>query len=80
MKVKPKTVGIIGGTGGMGKLFKKIFLSHKHKVISASRRTAISIEDIISFMKGKISPLVIVSSSLRKCGRYFLCVSLVSEP
>ena len=41
---------------------------------------AIAIQVIISFIKDKISPPVIVSSSLRKSGQHFNCVTLVSEP
>ena len=36
------TIGIIGGTGGMGRLFEKIFLSAGHTVLIAGRKTALS--------------------------------------
>lgn len=41
-------IGIIGGTGGMGQLFKKRFVSRGYKVIVASRRTKMSIEGCAS--------------------------------
>jgi prephenate dehydrogenase len=39
------TIGLIGGTGGMGSLFQRVFSELGHTVLVASRRTALSIED-----------------------------------
>ena len=43
-----KTVGIIGGTGAMGKLFKKFFQGSGFKVLLAGRRTKLSPRELCS--------------------------------
>jgi prephenate dehydrogenase len=40
------TVGIIGGTGGMGRLFEKIFLKAGHRVLIAGRKTDLTYLDL----------------------------------
>lgn len=40
------TVGIIGGTGGMGRLFEKIFLKAGHRVLIAGRKTELTYLDL----------------------------------
>lgn len=40
------TIGIIGGTGGMGRLFEKLFISSGHKVLIAGRSTELSYRDL----------------------------------
>ena len=44
-KSSKSVVGIIGGKGGMGRLFKKIFQRHGYRVLSASRSTSLSPPD-----------------------------------
>jgi len=41
------TVGIIGGTGGMGRLFEKIFTKSGHRVLIAGRKTELSYLDLV---------------------------------
>jgi prephenate dehydrogenase len=36
------TIGIIGGTGGMGRLFEKIFVNSGHRVLIAGRKTELT--------------------------------------
>ncbi|MCK5283895.1 MAG: prephenate dehydrogenase/arogenate dehydrogenase family protein [Nanoarchaeota archaeon] len=55
MGAKP-VIGIIGGTGLMGQWFKRFFENHGYKVLIASRRTELSIEECT-----KKSDVVIVS-------------------
>lgn len=43
--MKP-VIGIIGGTGGMGQLFARVFRKNGYKVLIASRRTKLKIEDL----------------------------------
>ncbi len=40
--MKKVTIGIIGGTGGMGKLFEKVFLDAGHNVLIAGRSTELT--------------------------------------
>lgn len=40
------TIGIIGGTGGMGRLFEKIFIGAGHRVLIAGRKTELSYLDL----------------------------------
>ena len=42
------TIGIIGGTGGMGQFFKRLFEQNNCKVLIASRSTELSVEDCVS--------------------------------
>jgi len=42
------TIGIIGGTGGMGQFFKKLFEQNNCKVLIASRSTELTVEDCAS--------------------------------
>lgn len=51
-----KVIGIIGGTGQMGQWFRRFFERHGHKVLIASRKTELSIEEC-----AKKSDAVIVS-------------------
>jgi prephenate dehydrogenase len=53
---KDLTIGIIGGTGLMGKWFKRFFESQGYNVLVASRKTTLSVEDC-----AKKSDVVIVS-------------------
>lgn len=40
------TVGIIGGTGGMGRLFEKLFMKAGHRVLIAGRKTELTYLDL----------------------------------
>lgn len=44
MELKKYVIGIIGGTGGMGSLFKRFFEKEGHRVLIASRSTELTIE------------------------------------
>ncbi|MBU1172482.1 MAG: prephenate dehydrogenase/arogenate dehydrogenase family protein [Proteobacteria bacterium] len=44
--MSPVTIGIIGGTGGMGRLFEKIFVRAGHRVLVAGRKTDLSYVDL----------------------------------
>ena len=50
------TVGIIGGTGQMGQLFKRFFENNKCKVLISSRRTKLKPEDC-----AKLSNIILIS-------------------
>jgi prephenate dehydrogenase len=43
--VKKISIGIIGGTGGMGRLFASALRKLGHKVLISSRHTALTIEE-----------------------------------
>ena len=58
-KTRP-IIGIIGGTGQMGKLFRKVFEKHKYIVLISSRRTKLTPEEMI-----KKSDVVIVSVPIK---------------
>jgi len=53
-------VGIIGGTGGMGSLFARVFRDAGHDVIISGRRTEITNEDI-----AKTADIVVISVPIR---------------
>ncbi len=57
-KIK-KIVGIIGGTGGMGKLFARIFRQQGYSVLISSRRTELKPEDC-----ARKSDLLIIAVSI----------------
>jgi prephenate dehydrogenase len=40
------TIGIIGGTGGMGRWFEKYFTDNGHRVLIAGRKTALTYHDL----------------------------------
>jgi prephenate dehydrogenase len=40
--MNPVTIGIIGGTGGMGRLFRELFEKAGHRVLIAGRQTELS--------------------------------------
>lgn len=67
MKKKNVTIGIIGGTGGMGRFFEKIFKNAGHKVLIAGRSTELSNIEL-----SKQSDLIIistpVSAAIEICG------------
>ncbi len=44
--MKNVTIGIIGGTGGMGKLFEKVFKNAGHTVLIAGRSTELTYTDL----------------------------------
>jgi prephenate dehydrogenase len=46
--MKPEVIAIIGGTGKMGKMFKKLFEKQRYKVIVAGRETKISPKEAVS--------------------------------
>lgn len=48
MNQKTYTIGIIGGKGGMGSLFRSFFENAGHKVLIASRSTALSVTECAS--------------------------------
>lgn len=41
------TVGIIGGTGGMGRLFEKLFVKAGHRVLIAGRKTELTYRSLV---------------------------------
>ena len=57
--MKNVTIGIIGGTGGMGKLFEKVFLDAGHTVLIAGRSTELTYIDL-----AKQSDVIIISTPL----------------
>ncbi len=57
--MKSVTIGIIGGTGGMGKLFEKVFLNAGHNVLIAGRSTELTYIEL-----AKQSDVVIISTPL----------------
>jgi prephenate dehydrogenase len=52
--------GIIGGTGGMGRLFSEVFKKAGHEVLIAGRKTEITWEDA-----ARLSDIVIISVPIR---------------
>ncbi|GAB6094524.1 hypothetical protein JCM14469_07760 [Desulfatiferula olefinivorans] len=57
--MKPVTLGIIGGTGGMGRLFEKIFIRAGHRVLIAGRKTDLGYVDL-----ARQSDVIILSTPL----------------
>lgn len=53
------TIGIIGGTGGMGRLFEKIFIRAGHRVLIAGRTTELTYLDL-----ARQSDVIILSTPL----------------
>lgn len=51
------TIGIIGGTGGMGRLFEHIFVKNGHKVLIAGRKTELTYTEL-----AKQSDVIIIST------------------
>jgi len=56
MKKSKPIIGILGGTGQMGKLFKKIFEKHKCKVLISSRHTKLTPVEMV-----KKSDIIIIT-------------------
>lgn len=55
--MKKVTIGIIGGTGGMGRLFEKIFVNAGHNVLISGRST-----ELTSIELAKQSDVIIIST------------------
>lgn len=64
MKQKKGTIGIIGGTGKMGRLFAKVFEQAGYEVLVSGRKTAVTAADI-----AKQCDIVIVSVPIRETVR-----------
>ncbi len=60
----PYVIGIIGGKGNMGQLFKKLFEKKGHKTLIASRSTSLSMKEC-----AKKSDILILSVPISGCER-----------
>ena len=59
---RPYVIGIIGGKGNMGQLFKKLFEKKGHKILIASRSTSLSMREC-----AKKSDILILSVPIAEC-------------
>ncbi len=70
--MKKPLIGIIGGTGQMGQLFKRVFEKNSYKVLIASRSTKLTIEECTSRADVVIItvPINVTVDTIKKTGAF----------
>lgn len=69
---KMKKIGIIGGTGNMGKWFAKYFRKRGHKVIAASHKTKLTPKELVEKSDAIIFsvPISVTNDVIKKYAKY----------